>query len=91
MPSQIAPHLAGKEENPILPRLKRIKKRRDPIVLPRLKDVANVIARADINGRPGGSDLGEPSRCPRHGKSRRMLNVPASASRRNSVDRTVIR
>jgi integrase/recombinase XerD len=34
------------EENPVLPRLQRIKERRDPIILPRLEDVAMVIARA---------------------------------------------
>jgi integrase/recombinase XerD len=34
------------EKNPVLPRLKRIKERRDPIVLPRLEDVEKVIARA---------------------------------------------
>lgn len=34
------------ESNPILPRLKRIRERRDPIVLPRPEDVAKVIARA---------------------------------------------
>lgn len=34
------------EENPVLPRLKRIKERRNPIVLPRPEDVAKVIARA---------------------------------------------
>ncbi len=35
-----------REANPVLPRLKRIKERRDPIVLPRPEDVAKVIARA---------------------------------------------
>ena len=35
-----------REDNPVLPRLKRIKERRDPIVLPRPEDVAKVIARA---------------------------------------------
>jgi integrase/recombinase XerD len=34
------------EKNPVLPRLKRIKERRDPTVLPRPEDVAKVIARA---------------------------------------------
>lgn len=34
------------EANTVLPRLKRIKERRDPIVLPRPEDVAKVIARA---------------------------------------------
>jgi integrase/recombinase XerD len=34
------------EENPVLPRLKRIKERRDPIILPRPEAVAKVIARA---------------------------------------------
>lgn len=35
-----------REDNPVLPRLKRIKERRDPIVLPRAEDVEKVIARA---------------------------------------------
>src|SRR5260370_5437867 len=35
-----------REDNPVLPRLKRIKERRDPIVLPRPHDVAKVVARA---------------------------------------------
>jgi integrase/recombinase XerD len=35
-----------RDDNPVLPRLKRIKERRDPIVLPRPEDVAKVIARA---------------------------------------------
>jgi integrase/recombinase XerD len=34
------------ESNPVLPRLKRIKERRDPIVLPRAEDVDKMIARA---------------------------------------------
>ena len=34
------------EDNPVLPRLKRIKERRDPIMLPRDQDIAKVIARA---------------------------------------------
>jgi integrase/recombinase XerD len=34
------------ESNPVLPRLKRIKERRDPIVLPRAEDVDKLIARA---------------------------------------------
>ena len=35
-----------REDNPVLPRLKRIKERRDPIHLPRPEDIAKVIARA---------------------------------------------
>lgn len=34
------------EHNPVLPRLQRMKERRDPIVLPRPEDVAKVITRA---------------------------------------------
>jgi integrase/recombinase XerD len=39
------------EANTVLPRLKRIKERRDPIVLPRPEDVAKVIARAPASAR----------------------------------------
>lgn len=35
-----------REDNPVLPRLKRVKERRDPIILPRPCDVDKVIARA---------------------------------------------
>jgi integrase/recombinase XerD len=37
------------EHNPVLPRLRRLRERRDPIALPRLQDVAKVMARI-----PGG-------------------------------------
>lgn len=35
-----------REDNPVLPRLRRVKERRDPISLPRPEDVAKVVARA---------------------------------------------